>query len=65
MHNHLEEMIMAGCICGKFEVCEIWHHPNVQSKSLISQTSQVTHLQRRPGETFPELYKRLNEVWSE
>ena len=50
---------MAGCICGKAEKCDGSKHPNIQSGRRFSQTTPVLHIQRRPGETFAALHKRL------
>ena len=48
-----------GCICGKATVCAASKHPNVSSGLKVTQTTPVQHIQRRPGETFSELKKRL------
>ena len=50
---------MAGCSCGKREKCAPSRHPNVSSGLKVTQTMPVLHMQRRPGETFAELEKRL------
>ena len=53
---------MAGCICGKREKCHASKHPNVSSSLKVTQTTPVLHTQRRPGETFAELEKRLGKA---
>ena len=50
---------MAGCSCGKAEKCHASKHPNVSSGRKLTQTTPVLHMQRRPGETFAELERRL------
>ena len=50
---------MAGCICGKAEKCHASKHPNVSSGLKVTQPTPVLHMQRRPGETFTELERRL------
>ena len=51
--------IMAGCSCGKFEKCHASRHPDTQSSRRFTQATPVLHMQRRSGETFAELQKRL------
>ena len=48
-----------GCECGKHEACDRSHHPNTQTQRRFSQATPVLHMQRRPGETFPEMERRL------
>ena len=48
-----------GCSCGKTESCDPSRHPNTQSRRVFTQPTPVLHMQRRPGETFPQLSKRL------
>ena len=50
---------MAGCSCGKREKCNPSRHPNVSSGLKFTQIAPILHMQRRAGETFPELEKRL------
>ena len=50
---------MAGCICGKREKCHASKHPNVASNLKLTQDRPALHMERRPGETFAELEKRL------
>ena len=55
---------MAECSCGKREKCAGSRHPDTQSRWKITQTTPVLHMQRRPGETFPELHKRLAAAYA-
>ena len=48
-----------GCECGKAESCDRSHHPNTQMQRRFTQATPVLHMQRRPGETFAQLRKRL------
>ena len=52
---------MAGCSCGKREKCAGSRHPDTQSSRRFTQTTPVLHMERRPGETFAELHKRLEK----
>ena len=51
-----------GCICGKATVCAAAAHPNVASKNKLTQNRPALHMERRPGETFAEMEKRLDEA---
>ena len=53
---------MAGCSCGKFEKCNASRHPDTQSSRRFNQATPVLHMQRRPGETFPEMERRLESA---
>ena len=50
---------MASCIGGKGCDCAAWRHPSGSSGLRVTQPGPVKHMQRKPGETFAEMDKRL------